>query len=175
MWSFPRLEVTAGYGFDAPTGKYEGGATDNVGLGFWEHQIQNALRIHLDREDTLSLILASTFEIAHDKEDADITPGAHWTLNWGVRKNFFGNWTQFAVLGYDTWQITSDHGDDAPPPESRHLDRVHAAGFQIGIPKLGLAAKYMHEFEARDRFEGQVVTVFFALPLDKIAEKLGKS
>lgn len=173
MWSFSRADLTASYGFYAPTGKYEGGETDNVGLGFWEHQIQNALRVHLDTKKTFAATVASTFEVAHDKKDADIVPGAHWTLNWAVRKNFFDDWAQLAVLGYDAFQISDDSGDDAPAKDKRHQDQVHAAGIQVGVPKLGLAVKYMHEFGARDRFEGQVVTLLFALPLEVIAEKFG--
>lgn len=173
MRSFPHVDVAFSYGFDAPTGKYEGGATDNVGLGFWEHQIQNSVRVHVDEEKTLSLVMASTFEIGQNKEDADVIPGAHWTLNWGVRKNFLNDWAQVAVLGYDSFQISDDAGSDTPAGDKQHLDEVHAAGLQLGIPKLGLVVKYMHEYAARDRFEGQVVSIFFALPIDVIAEKLG--
>jgi hypothetical protein len=173
MWSFPRFDVEAAYGFDAPSGKYSNGSPDNVGLGFWEHQLQSGIRYHFDAEKTLSAVLAGTFEIGQEKEDVDITPGSHFTLNWGVRKNFLDNWAQFGVLGYDTWQTTDDTGSAAPPPSQRFHDEVHAAGFQLGIPKYGLAIKYMHEFAARDRFEGQIVTVFFALPLDVIGQKVG--
>ncbi len=173
MRSFPHVDVAFSYGFDAPTGKYEGGATDNVGLGFWEHQIQNSVRVHIDEEKTFSLVLASTFEIGQNKEDADVIPGAHWTLNWGVRKNFLDNWAQVAVLGLDSFQISDDAGSDTASGGQSHLDQVHAAGLQLGIPKLGLAVKYLHEYGARDRFEGQVATIFFALPLEVIAEKLG--
>ena len=41
-----------------------------------------------------------------------------------------------------------------------------------GFPKFGLSVKYLHEFAARARFQGQVVTVTFALPLDKLFEKV---
>jgi len=61
----------------------------------------------------------------------------------------------------------------APPPSQRFHDEVHAAGFQIGVPRFGLAFKYLHEFEARDRFEGEVLTLFFAVPLDVIPQRIG--
>jgi hypothetical protein len=53
------------------------------------------------------------------------------------------------------------------------LDSVHAAGVQIGIPNWGIALKYLHEFEARQRFQGQMVTFTFGLPLDPIVDKVG--
>lgn len=168
QWSDKRLDVTAAYGINAPTGKYDAGDADNVGLGFWEHQIQSALRVHLDEAKTFSVVVAGTAEFGHNKEDVDVVPGSHATLNWGVRKNFLNDWLQVAAVGYDTWQITNDHGSDAGPQEKRVKDQVHAAGVQVGIPKFGLAFKYLHEFEAEDRFEGQMFTLFFALPLDPV-------
>jgi hypothetical protein len=52
------------------------------------------------------------------------------------------------------------------------LDEVHAASVQLGIPKYGVALKYQHEFAARARFQGQVVTITFGLPLDQLFEKV---
>lgn len=164
-WNRPRVDFSIAYAFDAPTGKFTAGEPDNVGLGFWEHQIQGAWRVHLDEAKTLSTVLVFTGEIPMNQQGEDIRPGTHLTINWGVRKNFLENWLQFAVLGYDTWQLSDDSGSDAT---STARDQVHAAGFQIGIPKYGLALKYLHEFVARDRFEGQMVTLFFALPLDRL-------
>ena len=55
-WTLRHWDVTFGYGFYAPTGKYDtstvtlpSGATvtteaaDNIGLGFWTHQLQGAV------------------------------------------------------------------------------------------------------------------------------------
>jgi len=169
MWSTPRLDAGISYGFDAPTGRYSNGASDNVGLGYFQHQVQGTLRVHLDDAKSLSGVLVPTFEIAQKKTDVDITPGEQFTLNWGLRKDFAEDWLQFAVLGYDTWQLTEDHGADAT---DHFKDEVHAAGFQIGIPKFGLAFKYLHEYLARDRFEGQMVSFTFGLPLDPLIDKI---
>jgi hypothetical protein len=47
----------------------------------------------------------------------------------------------------------------------------HAAS-QLGIPKYGVSLKYLHEFAARARFQGQGVTMTFVLPLDPLFEKV---
>jgi len=47
---------------------------------------------------------------------------------------------------------------------------VHAAGMQLGVPKWGIALKYLHEFEARQRFQGKIVTFTFGLPLDPLVD-----
>ena len=162
-WSRNRVDLSAGYGFYAPTGRYEQGATDNTGFGFWAHQLQSALRYRPN--DTVAAVVSLSGEINQNKEDADIVPGSHLTMTWGARKHFFDDWLQFGVVGYDTWQVSNDSGSDVTRKDK---DQVHGFGFQTGIPRLGLAVKYMHEFNARDRFEGDVVSIFFALPLDQM-------
>lgn len=169
-WNVDRFDVTAAYGFYAPTGHYDAGATDNTGFGFWGHQLQSALRYRINPSTAASVAL--TGEINQNKEDADIVPGSHVTLTWGARKHFFDDWFQFGFVGYDTWQVTNDHGSDVT--DKTH-DQVHAVGFQTGVPRLGLGVKYMYEFNAQDRFEGQTVSIFYALPLDPALEWIGLS
>ncbi len=179
MWTFPRqgrrptLDVTAGYGFDAPTGRYEAGAADNTGLGFWEHQFQSALRLRVDERIGLNAFVAHTFEVGHNKEDADIRPGAHYTTNWGFGRQFAEGWLETAVLGYHSFQITEDSGSDVLARTKDDLDQVHGIGAQLGVPKLGLSVKYFREFCAQSRFEGDLVTFTFALPLELLAQKVG--
>ncbi len=172
-WNFERLDVGASYGFYAPTGKYSPGAADNVGLGFWGHEFIGRARYHIDPEKTFAAIAAVVGEINQNIEGEDLTPGAHVTINWGLRKEMFDGWFQLGILGYDTFQVTHDSGRDANTPTSEALDDVHAAGFQLGVPKLGLTVKYMHEFRAADRFEGQLVTILFVLPLDGVVDRVG--
>lgn len=174
-WRLGRADVSVGYGFYAPTGDYKAGAPDNVGLGFWEHQIQGAVRVPFDAARTLTGVVVWTAEINHNKQDVDITPGPQMTVNWGLRKNVWNDWCQFAVLGYDSWQLADDAGSDAAAALRRYHDQVHAAGVQLGVPKLGLAAKYVHEYGARDRFEGQMFTLTFGLPLDALVDWVAKA
>ena len=61
-------------------------------------------------------------------------------------------------------------GADQVPLLAGVLDSVHAAGVQLGVPKWGIALKYLHEFEARQRFQGQIVTFTFGLPLDPLVD-----
>jgi hypothetical protein len=169
-WNVDRLDITAAYGFFAPTGRYEGGATDNTGFGFWGHQLQSALRYRVN--ETVAASVALTGEINQNKEDADIVPGSHLTLNWGARKHFFDDWFQFGFAGYDTWQVSDDDGADVTVTTR---DQVHGVGFQTGVPRLGLAVKYMYEFNAQDRFEGQTVSIFYAVPLEPALKWIGLS
>jgi hypothetical protein len=172
QWTFPRVDLTAGYGFYAPTGRFELGANDNVGLGFWTQQVQSAVAFHFDEAKTLSLVGVQTWQIPSRFQDQDLTPGARFDLNWGISKIWLGGMLETAALAYDTWQITNDHGSDVPAQFGGVKDQVHAAGVQLGMPKYGLQVKYLREFGAVQRFQGSVVTLTFALPLDPLFERL---
>ena len=146
MWSFPRegrrpaIDVAAGYGFDAPTGRFHPGAADNVGLGFWEHQLQLPVRFTLDEATATSFVVANTVEVGQEKEKGvEVTPGAHYTLNWGFGRHFFDDWFEASLLGYHTFQITDDTGSGVSASSRGARDELHGIGTQIGIPKFGLA------------------------------------
>jgi len=165
----PQIDTSIAYGFWAPTGRYHAGAADNVGFGFWEQQAQAAVRFMVDEDSSTAFTTAHTFNVGHDKEGKDVTPGAQYTLNWGFNRDFFEHWLGIGVIGYNTFQMTDDSGSDA----SKTKDQLHAAGLQIGVPKLGLSFKYYREFGAQDRFEGDLYTLTFAIPLEPIGHWLG--
>src|SRR5262249_10872535 len=98
MWSRPRFDAGMSYGFYAPSGRYKNNSPKNVGFGFWEHQVEGSLRVHFDEEKTFSFVAVPTFNIPMDKTDVDITPGAQFSMNWALRKNFPGGWAQLAAI-----------------------------------------------------------------------------
>ena len=115
-----------------------------------------------------------TWEFNSRIKDTNVRPGSRLTFNWAIYKSWLDGMLETAITGYDQWQITEDSGPIVSRigPAAQALDEVHAAGIQLGIPKFGLALKYLHEFAARARFQGQVVTFTFGLPLDPLIEKL---
>jgi hypothetical protein len=118
------------------------------------------------------LILVQTWEVNSKVQDTDLRPGSRGSLNWALDKIWLDGMLETAILGYGQWQLDPDSGADQPALLAGVLDQVYAAGFQLGIPKYGVSVKYLHEFEARQRFQGQVVTMTFGLPLDPIVEKV---
>ncbi len=161
-----------GYGFYAPVGRYETGANDNLGLGFWTQQLQLAGALYFDEARTFSLVGVQTWEFNTKVRHTDVQPGSRLSFNWALDKVWLDEMLETAIVGYDQWQIQEDSGSDQPRLLRGVIDEVHAAGVQLGIPKFGLSVKYLHEFAARARFQGQVVTITFALPLDTLFEKI---
>jgi len=174
-WGLPNWDFALGYGFYAPTGRYDtdtvsfpviGDLTvedsDNIGLGYWTQQFQGAIAWYPWEHRGTAVTAAVTYEINGDKEDFDYTPGQRLTLNWGVSQYLplTGDKSVMAEIGpagYSHWQITDDSGSDAT---SDVHDQTHAVGAQLGLTVVpwnaALNFHYFHEFASDDRFQGDV-------------------
>lgn len=167
-WNFGQTEITTSYGLYIPIGKYNEGEADNVGLGMWTHEFMVSGVYYFDEQRGTALTLAGVYEIHHNKEDVDIRPGSHFTLNYGVSQylplsdKFLA---ELGIAGFGQWQITEDKGSDAVNTDVK--DQVYGLGLQAGLIYLPwdgqLTFKWMHEFEAEDRFEGDFFTITAAL------------
>jgi hypothetical protein len=173
QWSSQHLDVILSYGFYAPTGRFEVGAPDNVGLGYWEHQVQAGGAFYFDQAKTFSIVLMNTWEMNQDIQGLDVHPGTRFNFNWALSKIWLDGYLETAVIGYDQWLMEANSGSDVVAFRRGVLDEVHAAGVQLGIPKLGLSLHYLHEFEAKARFQGSLLTFSFGLPLDQLVKGIG--
>ncbi len=182
-WTKTHWDFAAGYGFYAPIGQYDTEtvtlpvvgpltveAADNIGLGFWTHQLQGAATWYPWTDRRMAVATALTYEYHGDKDDFDLEPGQNLTLNWGVSQYLPLNSAHTFLLevgpaGYSSWQITDDSGGSAAA--SGVKDEVHAAGIQVGFVDAArtgtLNFRYLHEFAAEDRFEGESFGLNFAM------------
>lgn len=172
-WKSDHLDVSAGYGFYAPTGKYgtrtialPNGAVvrvddpNNIGYGFWTHQFQAAASIYPFDNKGTAIVGAVTYEYHWKKEDFDLQPGQDVTINWGISQYVPLTSNQQLLLeigpaGYQSWQVSADDGSDAT---NNDRDRVLAAGGQLGLTYVpwGAVVNFhgFYEYETRDRFQG---------------------
>jgi hypothetical protein len=167
-WNLGQAEVGVSYGLYIPIGKYDAGEPDNVGLGMWTHEFMVSGAYYVDEQRGTALTLAGVYEIHHNKEDVDIRPGSHFSLNYGVSQylplsdKFL---SELGIAGFGQWQVTEDNGSDAVNKDVK--DQVYGLGLQAGLIYLPwngqLTFKWMHEFEAEDRFEGDFLTITAAL------------
>jgi len=168
-WNFAQADIGAAYGLYIPIGRYDAGSADNVGVGMWTHEFMVNGAYYIDEERGTALTMAGTYEIHHEKKDIDITPGSHFTLNYGVSQLLPVNeefLSEVGIAGFGQWQVTKDRGSDATNKNVK--DQVYGLGLQAGLiyfPWNGqMTFKWMHEFEAEDRFEGDFYTLTAALP-----------
>ena len=182
-WTREHWDLALGYGFYAPIGKYDTEtitlpvigpltveAADNIGYGFWTHQIQGAVYWYPWADKRMAVGGALTYEIHGEKNDFDLTPGQNLTFNWGVSQYLPLRKDQTLLLeigpaGYSSWQITDDSGSAAA--SSPVKDQVHAVGGQLGVTHVpwnaALNFHYFYEFAAEDRFQGQSIGLNFAI------------
>jgi hypothetical protein len=174
-WKGARWEASLAYGFYAPTGKYETasrvfavpGVTlnapspENIGLGFWTQQFQQAAAWYPFGDPATAVALAVTEELHSKKRDLDDKPGSNVSFNWGISQYCPLKGKELVLdvgpTGYFSWQVSEDRGKDAVGTGG--FTQISAAGVQIGVldSALGLEAtfRYLNEFSARTWFNGQ--------------------
>jgi len=167
-WNREHWDFNVGYGFYAPVGKYDSGAADNIGLGFWSHQLQGAVAWYPVKDRTTAIVAAVTYEFNQEVKDSDITPGQRLSINLGADQLVPLGASGFVLdLGaglYGQWQTTNDTGSEALQPGVH--DQVYGIGPEIGLIYVPWEAaatlKWQHEFLAHNRFEGDYLTLNFA-------------
>ena len=131
-WSLgdDKFDITTGYMFTAPTGRYETGADDNIGLGYWNHAFQVFTYYHL-RQRATAIFLGNTFEFHSRVKDVDVRPGSRHTIEYGV-SHYLSERFEVTVQGGHTWQLGKDTGEDVYWDTS-YKDRNSTIGVGLGF------------------------------------------
>lgn len=158
-WHGQQYDAAFGYSFFAPTACSSPG-TAKPGKGFWTHMITLGGTVYFDEQKTWSFSALNRYEFNSEEKDTGITPGQAWTIEWGLSKAIRPT-VEIGLAGYYQLQTTTDSGAGA----SSARDQVVAVGPEITAicPKLKLmtSLRYLREFAAEDRTEGNAVTVTF--------------
>lgn len=161
-WHTERFDFAVGYGFWAPTGGFDKDKPAQLGKGYWSHMFTAGATWYLDKEKTWSVSALNRYEIHHEHDDYDVTPGNTWTLEWGIGKSL-SKTVEAGVVGYYQAQLTDDD------PSSHEKDHVAAIGPEISAfctkLKLFASLRYLHEFSAKDRPEGHLISLTLTKPL----------
>jgi hypothetical protein len=170
-WHLKRADVSAGYAFMAPTGRFTTGASDNVGSGYWGNHITSGTTFYITKNKGTSANLFTDWEIHGKKSGTNLTPGQAFTMEWGLGqvlplKKDFSRLLQLGLVGYDQWQVSTNGGTIPVGPISVPASTipyysVHAIGFQSNfiLPAKGLTLffKYEDEYLAKARPEGRTI------------------
>ena len=174
-WHTPRADFIAGYGFFAPTGRYEAGATDNVGLGMWSQEIQGGATVFLDAAKKFSVATTAYLEFHSDKKDQDLKVGTLLTLEGGAAYNVPKIGGEFGVGYYLQTKLTDDSGADVPVTALRALNlygrnRLFGIGPDVtmGVFKHGatiglVSLRYLWESAGKSSFQGSTLFVMFTI------------
>ncbi|NIF07443.1 transporter [Chryseobacterium sp. Tr-659] len=150
-WENKRLSTTVSYGFWAPTGKYKANDPENLGLGYWSHNIRGASRYKASSK--INVMGALTYEFNSGQKGTDFKEASHLTLDTGVSYNFPAG-HEIGILGFGNIQLEDDKGTKA----SLEKDTTYGLGiygsYWIIPGKLGTLARVTNNFFTQNRFGG---------------------
>lgn len=152
----------------APWGDYEVGRIANIGKNRWALDVGAAYTMaNFSGGREFSSVLGFTFN--GDNEDTDYETGTEMHLEIAGKQHLPKNWS-FGVVGYWYEQLTDDGNNPAVLGDFK--GRVIALGpelsYQITTSKthpVTLALRWYHEFEAKNRMEGDSVFLTISFPL----------
>ena len=161
-----RVDIRAAYGVLAPTGRFNAGASDNVGSGYWTNAPSVGLTIFLTRDKTTTLSAFHMYEFHTVQEGTEIHPGQTANIDYSVARTVRvkdDTQLQLGLIGYGQWQTTDKTGPTISAAEGSARYQVNALGFasNVSLParKLSLGLKYFKEFSNRSTFQGYTLQI----------------
>ncbi len=172
-WHLKRADIQVQEAMILPTGRYNPGASDNVGTGYFGNHLLDGLTYYITKNKGTSANIFTDWEahgVRAGTNGTNKTPGQAFSFEWGLgqvlplKKNF-SQLLQFGLIGYDQWQITAN-GGTVPigstnltiPASTLPYYSVHAIGGQatyiLPMKNLTFYVKGEHEYTAYSHFVG---------------------
>ena len=162
-WHFERTDLITSYGIFMPTGEYDPGASNNLGMGMWSHELSFGVTQYLDSAKTWTAATTAFYEIHSGKRGTDLRIGDWLVLEGGVGKSFEGDWSLGAAY-YALWQTTDAKGPDIPDLLRGRKIRSFGLGPELGLLEGGLVFRALWEFGVSNTLEGFIFVGSLALP-----------
>jgi hypothetical protein len=165
-WQTERVGIRTAYGVLAPTGRFNAGASDNVGSGYWTHAPSAGLTIFLNQDKTTTISAFHMYEFHTVQESTGIHPGQTANIDYSVARTIRvkeDTQLQLGLVGYGQWQTSGKTGPTMSPAQASARYAVNALGFgsNVVLParKVSLGLKYFEEFSNRSTFEGYTLQI----------------
>jgi hypothetical protein len=172
-WHLKRADLQVGEAMVVPTGRYEPGATDNVGTGYFGNHLLAGATAYITKNKGTSANIFTDWEVHGGKagtNGTNKTPGQAFTMEWGLGqvlplKKDLSQLLQVGLIGYDQWQVTAN-GGTVPigstnltiPASTLPYYSVHAIGGQgtyiLPMKDLNFYIKGEQEYTAYSHFVG---------------------
>lgn len=154
-WGGTKIDFTTTYTIYAPTGRFDPGADDNIGLGYWTHQFQGFTSYYPVPDKSTAFVLGLTYETNGKVKDTDLKPGNRFTMEYGISQ-FLSKKFEVGIFGGHNWQVSDDTGDDVFWDPSYH-DKKSLLFFNVSywpiFERLMINFKYGFDYGARQRFK----------------------
>lgn len=156
-WSFDqKFDLSFYYTVYAPTGRYEAGADDNTGVGYWGHTFQVPFYAYFF-DQAMALGVIPTLEVNNRIRGTNVRPGSRLTLEYGISQ-YFTEWLELMIVNAHSFQVEDDKGSDiwwrGTPLDGKDRKNTFVAG--VGAwpwkERLYLSFKYARDYGVRRRF-----------------------
>jgi hypothetical protein len=165
-WRTDRVGIRAIYGFLAPTGRFEAGADDNVGSGYWTHVLASGQTVYLTANKRTLVSAFQMYEFHGTQEGTGVNPGQTISLDYSVtqvlplREDMA---LQVGVVGYEQRQTTDKSAPGITPDQAGARYAINSLGVagNLGLPVrgVGLGLRYYKEFSNRSTFQGHSLQI----------------
>ncbi|WP_188862931.1 SphA family protein [Marinobacterium nitratireducens] len=150
-----------------PVGDYEKGRPTNVSFNRWATDVTGALT-WLDQASGWQADIAMGITFNGENEDTNYESGDEFHIELAAARSFASGWT-LGLQGYHYDQISADKGGaavlgDFEGEVSGFGPAVAWAG-PVGGRPINLEARYFHEFDAKNRLEGDALLLNLTIPL----------
>ena len=164
------FDISFMYTIYAPTGRFSLGADDNLGQGFWTHQLQTPFYYYLNEKAT-ALFLMPTLELNGKLKEGDFNAGNRLSLEYGISQ-YFTEWLEIELINGHNWQIQDDRGSSKWWSNTRFDGRDSKNVFSIGASvwpiknTLSIRLRYIQDYGVKQRFQNRFwsVSLLFAHP-----------
>jgi hypothetical protein len=160
-WQKKRADVRAIYGFLAPTGRFNAGANNNVGTGYWTHGLSAGETFYLTENKATAISAFEMYEFHTTQQSTNIHPGQTLSLDYSLTQAFpvrGGMRLQLGLVAYEQFQTTDKTGPTITPTQAGLHYRVNALGFASNVilptRKVSVGVRYFREFANSSTFQG---------------------
>ncbi len=165
FWNKGNFHFTFAEYIITPTGSYDTDDLANPGLNYWTFDT-NAAVTYLNEEtgQDYSINIGHTYNT--ENPDTDYQTGQELHIDYMINQFLSESWA-IGVHGFYLKQLTGDSGDGAILGDFK----AEAAGIgpailwntKIGNQQVSFIAKWLHEYHAENRLEGDHIFLSFAM------------
>ncbi|MCQ9207114.1 MAG: transporter [Omnitrophica bacterium] len=157
-WRDKHYDIGLSWGAYLPTGQYDKDDLANIGLGFFTSKLQPSFFYYPFESKATAFMFSPTWEWHSKKIDKDVQPGQNITIEYGLSQYLHERF-EIGISGFHQWQVTDDSGGAAVNKDTH--DRISGVGAQATWwaikDKCALVVKYVKEYDAVDRLEGELI------------------
>ena len=164
-WSEGNLHTTLNMLLNIPIGDYNEGELTNAGFNRWAFDATVVLT-YLNPETGFELTVAPGVTFNGKNRDTDYRSGNEFHLEFAAMQHLSEKYA-IGINGYYYDQITGDSGSATDDFKGRVTALGPALNFNFSLGNLPVfgKAKYLREFNVKNRLEGNAAFLQFAIPL----------